>query len=189
MDLPWGDEKTQQFITNVGLVTTNGPFGHNIMACEWTHHISYSPGLIAVCIGPGKATHENIKVSKEFGVCIASTEQTGISSIAGGNTGREVDKIKALEEFGYKFYKAKKINALMVENAVLNLECKLFKEIPLGDHIMFVGEVVEASINRDKTPLALYGGKYGQVTHNIQKPSQLERDNIRAVIAKHRKSI
>ena len=33
MDLPWGDEKTIQFITNVGLITTKGPFGDNIMVC------------------------------------------------------------------------------------------------------------------------------------------------------------
>jgi flavin reductase (DIM6/NTAB) family NADH-FMN oxidoreductase RutF len=159
------------------------------MACEWTHHISYSPGLVAVCIGPGKATHANIESSKEFGISIASTEQAGISSIAGGNTGREVDKIKALEEIGYKFNQAKKINALMVDGAVLHLECKLFKEIPLGDHTMFVGEVVEASINQDKTPLALHGGKYGQVVHNIQKPSQNDLDKISGAIAKYRKSI
>ncbi|OLD41912.1 MAG: hypothetical protein AUI60_00230, partial [Thaumarchaeota archaeon 13_1_40CM_2_39_4] len=138
---------------------------------------------------PGKATHANIKASKEFGISIASAEQTGISSISGGHTGMEVDKIKALEEFGYKFSQAKKIDALMVDGAVLNLECKLFKEISLGDHTMFVGEVVEASINRDKTPLALHGGKYGQVVYNIQKPSQNERDKISAVIAKYRKSI
>ncbi len=189
MDLPWGDEKTRQFITNVGLVTSNGPFGHDIMACEWTHHISYSPGLIAVCIGPGKATHANIQASKEFGVGIASTDQSGISSISGQNTGHEVDKIKALEEFGYKFYQGKKINVLMVEGAVVNLECKLFKEIPLGDHSMFVGEIVEASINGDKTPLALHGGKYGRVTHDIPKPTQNERNKINEVIAKYRKSI
>ena len=158
------------------------------MACEWTHHVSYSPGLVAVCIGPGKATHANIESSKEFGISIASTEQAGISSIAGGNTGSEVDKIKALEEFGYKFSQAKKINALIVDGAVLNLECKLFKEIPLGDHTMFVGEVVEASINRDKTPLALHGGKYGQVVHNVSKPSQGDRDKISAVISKYRKN-
>src|SRR5438445_12588820 len=188
MDLAWGDEKTRQFITNVGLVTTNGPFGHNIMACEWTHHISYSPGLVAVNIGPGKATHANIESSKEFGISLASTEQAGISSIAGGNTGSEVDKIKALEELGYKFSQAKKINALMVDGAVLNLECKLFKEILLGDHTMLVGEVVEASINQGKIPLALHGGKYVQVVHDIQNPSQYERDKISEVIAKHRKN-
>jgi flavin reductase (DIM6/NTAB) family NADH-FMN oxidoreductase RutF len=188
MDLAWGDEKTRQFITNVGLVTTNGPFGHNIMACEWTHHISYSPGLVAVCIGPGKATHANIESSKEFGISIASTEQAGMSSVAGGNTGSKVDKIKALEELGHRFNQAKKINALMVDGAVLNLECILFKEISLGDHTMFVGKVVEASINQDKTPLALHGGKYGQVVHKVSKPLQHDLDKISAVIAKHRKN-
>jgi len=38
----------------------------------------------------------------------------------------------------------------VVDGAVLNLEYKLFKEVPLGDHTMFVGEVVTASINRYK---------------------------------------
>ena len=76
----------------------------------------------------------------------------------------------------------------MIEGAVLNLECKLFKEIPLGDHTMFVGEVVEASINQDKRPFALHGGRYGQVVHDVQKPSQNDRDKISAVIAKYRKN-
>ena len=51
MDIPWGDENSKQFITNVGIVATNGPNGYNIMACEWTHLVSYRPGLVAVCIG------------------------------------------------------------------------------------------------------------------------------------------
>ncbi len=50
MDLPYGDIKTWKFATNVGLITSNGPVGHNIMAAEWTHMVSYSPGLIAVSI-------------------------------------------------------------------------------------------------------------------------------------------
>ena len=54
MDLPWGDDCSKKFVTNVGLITSDGPHGPNIMACEWTHHVSYSPGLIAVCIGPEK---------------------------------------------------------------------------------------------------------------------------------------
>ena len=41
---------TVQFLTNVGLITSDGPYGPNVMAAEWTHHISYSPGLIAVNI-------------------------------------------------------------------------------------------------------------------------------------------
>lgn len=189
MDLPWGDERTKQFVTNVGLITSDGPFGPDIMACEWTHHISYSPGLIAVCIRADDATHANIHATKEFGVNIASTEQAIMSSVSGGSTGKKVDKIKVLEELGFKFYKAKKIKPLIVHDTVLNIECKLVQEIPLGDHTMFVGEVVEASINAGKMPLVLNEGKYGQVVHNIPKPSQEERENISKIIQKYSKNV
>ena len=62
--LPWNDERSNNFITNVGLITTDGPFGADVIACEWTHHVSYSPGLIAVCIAPSKATHREYKTNK-----------------------------------------------------------------------------------------------------------------------------
>ena len=96
MDLPWDDEKSNKFITNVGLITSDSPFGADVMACEWTHHVSYSLGLIAVCIAPSKATHENIKQTKEFGVNLCSTDQSIMSSIAGGYTGSRYNKITGL---------------------------------------------------------------------------------------------
>ena len=187
MDLPWGDEKTVQFITNVGLITSNGPYGNNIMAAEWTHHISYSPGLVAVCVGLNKATLENIRKSKEFGVNLAATDQNVLASVAGGSSGKNVDKIAALKELGFKFYNAKKIKTLMVDGAVLNLECKLFKEIKLGDHVMFVGEVIHANLNKNKEPLLYHKVKYWKIGENIPKPTQEELDKIRSVVEKHKK--
>ncbi len=189
MDLPWGDERTKKFVTNVGLITSDGPFDPDIMACEWTHHISYSPGLIAVCIRSDDATHANIHATKEFGVNIASTEQAVMSSISGGSTGKKVDKIKVLEKLGFKFYKAKKIKAPMVHDAVLNIECRLVREISLGDHTMFVGEVAEASINASKVSLVLHEGMYGQVMHDIPKPSQEEREKISKIVQKYGKNL
>ncbi|MBI2110294.1 hypothetical protein HYT51_00760, partial [Candidatus Woesearchaeota archaeon] len=47
VDLPWGDPRTIKFVTNVGLITSTGPHGDNVMSAEWTHQVSYSPGLIA----------------------------------------------------------------------------------------------------------------------------------------------
>ena len=187
MDLPWGDEKTVQFITNVGLITSKGKHGDNIMAAEWTHHISYSPGLIAVCVGHGKATYDNIKETKEFGVNISAIDQNVLASISGGSSGKTVDKIGALKELGFKFYKANKINTLMVEGAVLNIECKLMKEIPLGDHTMFVGEIVEVSYNKNKEPLVYHKGKYLKIGDNIEKPSQDELDRIKKTVEEYKK--
>ena len=187
MDLPWGDEKTVQFITNVGLITSNGPNGQNIMACEWTHHVSYSPGLIAVCIGAGKATAENIEETKEFGVSLTSTEQSTLASVSGTTSGKDINKIKALEELGFNFYKAKKINTMMVKDAVLNIECKLVKKLDInGSHIIYIGEVIEASLSKDKTPLAYHKGKYGKVEF-LPKPTDEERKKISEIIKKHKK--
>lgn len=187
MNLPWGDARSNKFVTNVGLITSFGPYGHNIMSAEWTHHISYSPGLIAVNISPNDATHANIMKTKEFGVNLCSDEQNVISSIAGGYTGKDVDKISALKELGFEFYKAKKINCVMVKYAALNAECRLVKAIELGDHTMFVGEVV-GSTATEKQPLAYHAGKYWFLEKTIQKPPQDELDKIRSVIEKHRKA-
>ena len=150
MDMPFGDERSIQFITNVGLVTSNGPHGQNIMACEGTHHLSYRPGIVAVNIGHHKATYENIMKTKEFGVSIAATDQNIVSSIAGTNSGKAVDKIAILKELGYEFTPAKKIKAMMVKDAVLHIECKLMQYVPVGDHMLFIGEVIEATINPEK---------------------------------------
>jgi len=186
-DLPWGADTTTNFITNVGLITSNGPNGQNIMACEWTHHISYSPGLIVICIRGDKATAANIRVSKEFGVNLASIDQSGMSSVSGEYTGSEVNKIEALKELGFDFYEGEKISALMVKDAALNVECKFIKELDLGDHIMFVGEVLIAKNNPDKKPLGLHSGKYWKMTSPLEKPSQEERDKMKEIAEKNKK--
>ena len=172
MDLPWNDRRTRQFITNVGLITTNGPLGPDIMAAEWTHHISYSPSLISVNIRGHDATAKNIEVSKEFGVNIAAEDHNVICSIAGRYSGRNVDKISVLKESGIaSFYDAKQIKAPMLQGAAMNAECKLIKqEDQLGDHIMFVGEVIQISADENKRPLVYHNGRYWKLGETIVRP-------------------
>ena len=68
MELPWNDPISQKFVTQVGLVTSEGIDGPNIMACKWNHHISYNPGLIAISLGLRKAIVKNIRNTREFGI-------------------------------------------------------------------------------------------------------------------------
>jgi len=186
MDMPWGSPESRKFVTNVGLITSNGPHGHNVMAAEWTHHVSYEPGLIMINIGHDKATASNIKKSKEFGINIAAIDQNVISSVSGGSSGNDVDKIKVLKEMGVEFYKAKKINALMLEGAVLNVECKLMKTIELGDHTAFVGEALDIKSSENQ-PLIYTGGKYFHLGDQVEKTSQDFRDKISKIVEKHKK--
>lgn len=187
VDLPWGDPRTIKFATNVGLITSTGPHGDNIMSAEWTHQVSYSPGLIAVAIGRGKASLENIEKTKEFGVNLAALDQAGLASIAGTNHGNEVNKVAALKELGYKFFKAKKIKPLMVEGAVMQAECKLVKIVDIGDHPILIGEIVELYPVSNKESLVYHGQKFWKLTETLPSPNEKEMERIKVIIAKHQK--
>jgi flavin reductase (DIM6/NTAB) family NADH-FMN oxidoreductase RutF len=188
MDLSWNDRRTRQFVTNVGLITSNGSLGPNIMAAEWTHHISYSPSLIAANIRGHDATAQNIKESKEFGVNVAAENQNVICSIAGKYKGIQVDKISILKEAGIAaFYNAKSISKQvpMLVGAAMNAECKLVKQEELGDHIMFVGEVIEIPADENVRPLLYHDGRYWKLGEALIKPQSDLLNRIEEFARKH----
>lgn len=186
MNLTWGDKNLNTFVTNVGLITSNGPHGHNIMACEWTHMISYSPALIVLAIRKHKATYENIMQTKEFGVGIAAENQDVVSSVAGNYSGHEVDKIKVLKDLGIILYKAKHINSMMVQDTCMNAECKLIKTVDIGDHPLIIGEIMYVQSTKKK-PLLYHETTYWKVGEKIHKPETDDMNEIKTLIKKHSK--
>ncbi len=187
MELSWNDRRTRQFLTNVGLITTDGRCGPNVMGAEWTHHVSYSPSLIAINVRGDDATAENINQSKEFGVNLAAEDQNILCSLGGRYTGKELDKISLFKELGIIFYKAKSIKTLMIRGAAMNAECKLVKQEGLGDHIMFVGEVTEISADENIKPLVYHNGRYWRLDDNnkIPRPSQELLDKVEEIAKKY----
>ena len=184
MDIPWDDERTRKMATCVGLITSKGKNGDNIMAAEWTFHISYAPSLFAVSIGKGKATAGNIKETGKFGISICAEDQSIISSIAGGSRGKNVDKIAVLKSMGVKFSRGKKTGVLLVENSAMTAECKLVKTVQTGDHKLFIGEVVEIS-GSSKEPIIYHGGKYFKLGEGLQKPDEDTLNKINKHVKKH----
>jgi flavin reductase (DIM6/NTAB) family NADH-FMN oxidoreductase RutF len=188
MHLAWNDRRTRQFITNVGLITSNGPIGPDIMAAEWTHHISYSPSLIAINVRGHDATAENIQSSKEFGISIAGEDQNVVCSVAGRYSGKHIDKISLLKEAGIaNFYESKSINVPMIQDAAMNAECRLMKQEELGDHIMFVGEIIEISANENVKPLVYHNGKYWRLGENVLSPQSEIKETIEKSSEKYRR--
>jgi len=191
MDLGWGNKLASKFATNVGLITSHGPNGQNIMAAEWTYYVSWSPALMAVHIGggrEGKATAENISATKEFGISIAASGQNVVASIAGAASGRDLDKIAVLRDMGFELYNAKHIKALMVKGAATSIECRLVEVKELGDHTMFIGEVLDISTDEGKMPLIYQFGKYHLLGEQIHKPGQDVLDKIEQLRQKHKKT-
>lgn len=150
----------RHFVTGVSMITSVGPFGKNVMAAEWTMQISYEPILIAVFLHEGSATLKNIRETEEFGVNVASDEQSHLVNIAGGYSRSEVDKLKVRNSF--TFLKSKYIKAPTVIGCAINVECKLFSIKKIGDHIMVIGKVVAMKYDETKKPLLYHAGRYYQ---------------------------
>lgn len=148
----------RQFATGVGLITSAGKHGPNVMAAEWTLHISYEPMLIAIFIHKGEATYDNIMETWEFGVNMSSDGQADLVNIAGGYSKKEIDKVNVGDLF--KLYPGRYIKAPMINGCVINAECKVVKKYNIGDHTAVIGRVVHATYDRAKSPLIYNRGMY-----------------------------
>ena len=148
------------------MVTSTGSLGKNVMAAEWTMQISYEPVLIAVFVHEKTATIKNIRQTREFGVNVASDEQTLLVNIAGGYSRTEIDKLKIKNSF--KFLKSKYIRAPLIAGSVVNAECKLLTMKKIGDHIMIVGKVLSMRHDESKKPLIYHQGRYYRIGSIIE---------------------
>lgn len=157
------DNVHRYFATTVGLITTKGSRGRNVMAAEWTMHISYEPMLIAVFVHDSP-TYWNIQETQVFGVNIASDDQAELVNIAGGYSGTEIDKLGIPGIF--KTCDAKHIDVPMIKGCALNAECKVAMIEKIGDHIMIVGEAVRATFDEKKFPLIYTRGNYHELSRS-----------------------
>ncbi|MEP0826186.1 MAG: flavin reductase family protein, partial [Nitrososphaera sp.] len=155
------DNVHRYFATTVGLITTKGSKGRNVMAAEWTMHISYEPMLIAVFVHDSP-TYWNIQETQVFGVNIASDDQAELVNIAGAYSAREIDKLSIPGIF--ETYDARHIDVPMIKGCVLNAECKVTMIEKIGDHIMVVGEAVSATFDEEKLPLIYTRGSYRKLS-------------------------
>lgn len=152
------NEAQRYFVTGVSMITSRGLRGNNVMAAEWTMQVSHDPMLIAVFIHKGSVTLNNIIKTKEFGVNVASDQQSTAISTAGGFSRTEIDKMSISEIF--KTAKSKKIKTPLIQGCVLSAECKLVMTKTIGDHVMVVGKVVQVQYDDTKKPLIYHKNRY-----------------------------
>ena len=109
--------------------------------------ITSEPPTIAVSINKNNLTWEFIKESGVFVVSVLC-EDTPLSFIGhfGFKSGRDVDKFNELH------YKIGQTQApVVLDNTVSYIEAKVTKEMDVGTHTIFVGEIIDAEILNEKT--------------------------------------
>ena len=104
--------------------------------------VTSEPPTVAVSINKSNLTHEYIEASKVFSASILH-EETPLPYIGGFGfkSGRDTDKLEGID------YKIGETGApIVLDNAVSYLEARVTKEMDVGTHTIFVGEVVNADV-------------------------------------------
>jgi flavin reductase (DIM6/NTAB) family NADH-FMN oxidoreductase RutF len=118
----------------------------NIMNAAWGGIASSKPPCISVSLREATLTYHNIRHSQAFTVNIPSEKYTREADYVGIVSGRTVDKFK---ETGLTPLKSERVNAPIVKEFPYALECRLYREVELGLHTMFVGEIVGMVADED----------------------------------------
>ena len=120
------------------------------MTAGWSMRCSLDPPLYAVSLQKQGYTHKLIRQSREFVIAVPNKDLEDALLIFGTTHGDEVDKFA---ETKLETQKADRVKSPLLRGATINFECLLLNEVDAGDHILFIGEIVAAHINRDKKVL------------------------------------
>jgi len=122
------------------IIGTYGPDGRpNMMTAAWGGIASSKPPCISVSLREATLSYHNIKQTKAFTVNIPSEKYLKEADFVGMVSGRKLDKFK---EIGLTPEKSRLVNAPIVKEFPYALECHLVRQVNLGLHTMFIGEIV-----------------------------------------------
>jgi flavin reductase (DIM6/NTAB) family NADH-FMN oxidoreductase RutF len=116
----------------------------NIITLSWAMPASFDPPLVTISVGTQRYSHELIVGCEEFVVNIPQISILDKVQLCGSRSGRTADKFA---EAGLTSIDSKKVRPPRIKECVAHLECKLVGKFQTGDHTIFVGRVVAASVD------------------------------------------
>lgn len=145
--------------------------------------ITAEPPTIAVSINKENLTHEFIKESKVLAVSILAHD-TPLSFIGrfGFKSGRDTDKFDGVN------HKAGETGAPVVtDNTLAYLEARVFQEVDVGTHTIFIGEVAGADIIGENEPMTYaYYHQVKRGTTPRTAPSYITEEEEERKVEKYR---
>lgn len=121
------------------LVSCRGLNGeNNVLAVAYCCNCSYDPPMVMVGIVPSRYSYKMIKETGCFVVNLAEKEYKETFDYLGSHSKRDEDK---LARMNVKLSDGIKVNAPILDDCPVNIECKVIDSIVTGSHEMFVGKI------------------------------------------------
>ena len=96
--------------------------------------LSLPPPLVLVCIERSVKTHDAIAAAGKYGVSILSSTQGDISAKFASRSDDKFNGVELIEG---------DLDVPLIKGALTAIECRLWDQLPGGDHTIFIGEVMK----------------------------------------------
>ena len=144
-----------QFITGVSVITTidaaSQPVGITINSLA---SVSLEPPLILFCLKKISYLLPIFEKAPAFAVNILTLDQSNISNMFALNSKDKWQKT----EFEYN-----QKGLPIIKDTQATIICEPHQSINGGDHIIFIGKVIDLAFNSNKSPLAYFQGQYTHI--------------------------
>ena len=115
--------------------------------CVWICRVSFEPPLIGVSLARGRNTLETIEAGRRFCINVMGdsglrlAKRFGFPGEPGSDRFQGVDMTRG------------KSGSPVLENAVSYIDCQLHGVIPIGDHRLVLGKIIDAAVKSPERPM------------------------------------
>lgn len=167
------------------LVTCGTMEKPNVLTIGWTGITNTIPPKTYISIRPSRYSYNLIKESKEFVINLTTKSLVRVADFCGVRSGANTDKFKLMNIIPEM---ANEVNAPILAQSPVNIECRVTDIIPLGSHDMFMADILAVNVadefidkngklNLDRCGLVAYahgeyfalGEKLGTFGYSVRK--------------------
>jgi flavin reductase (DIM6/NTAB) family NADH-FMN oxidoreductase RutF len=140
-----------RFATGVSIasVLDRGGAPHGLTVNSFSS-VSLEPPLILISLGHKVSVIDQFRAAKSFAINILKADQQPLSDRFARKGHDRFDGLK---------WRRGVTGVPLLPDVLAAIECEVYKIIPLGDHDLFVGEVMHVTI-RDGNPLLYFASSY-----------------------------
>ena len=129
------------------IVSCRGKDGkNNALVVGFIANVSLDPAMVMIGVMPSRYSHHLIKESGCFVVNFPKKSFKKEYNYLGSRSGRDEDKFAAL---GLKWENAKYVNAPVLTDCPVSIECSVVESTMPGTHELFIGKVESVNVDEE----------------------------------------
>ncbi|MBU2639229.1 MAG: flavin reductase family protein [Nanoarchaeota archaeon] len=107
---------------------------------SWVSKVSFNPKLVMVSIGKNRKDHEKFMEAEVFAINVLGEDGIEIGRHFGLSNGENVDNFDGIDTIELE------TGSPILKNIVGAVDCKIVKTVDAGDHVLFIGEVLDCIV-------------------------------------------